>query len=109
MAEAPTNSQIRFWIGYAVVALSFGIFAIESVQSSIFNPRIRAEQTFVQAYLKDNAPDAELERELAEAYWTRYPHIRADDVFGPDGMGIAGARVHYDRHGRFEGLRWGVE
>lgn len=109
MSQESGTRRGRFWAGYAAVAISFTVFALEATRSAAINPRIRAERIFVEAYLRDHAPDLEQERRLAEAYWSRYPHVRADDVFGPAGMGIAGARAHYERHGRQEGLRWGLE
>ena len=52
--------------------------------------------------------DMEEEKELAEAYWRRYPDIAQDPVWGRQGsMGILGPRDHYHYYGRSQGRTWG--
>lgn len=55
-----------------------------------------------QAKLASHAdPEAEVER--AYSYWRRYPDVAKDDHYGKFGdLGVAGARRHYEEHGRRE-------
>lgn len=61
------------------------------------------ERRFLTGYLQQNRVDLQLEQEMAEAYWLRYPDVRANDYWGPAGpLGIWGARDHYRQHGKRE-------
>ena len=53
--------------------------------------------------------DFNLEKQLAEAYWLRYPEIERNDIWGRGGsLGILGPRDHYHYLGRHAGYKWGV-
>ncbi len=52
--------------------------------------------------------DPEKERELAEAYWSRYPEVAASQVWGrKSALGIRGPRDHYRYIGRQQNRIWG--
>lgn len=54
--------------------------------------------------------DMEKEKELANAYWQRYPDIAGNEIWGRSGsMGLLGARDHYQYFGKKEGRIWGVQ
>ena len=53
-------------------------------------------------------PHLEREKELAEAYWQRYPDVAKSDIWGREGaMGVLGARDHYHYYGEVQGRVWG--
>ncbi|SDP32914.1 hypothetical protein [Desulforhopalus singaporensis] len=52
--------------------------------------------------------DLELEKELARAYWNRYPDIAGSPVWGKNSrLGFLGPRDHYTYLGRMQGKLWG--
>lgn len=65
-------------------------------------------KSFYPGYMDDKSCDLQLEREMAEAYWLRYPDVQSSTYWGPDGpLGILGARDHYRLHGRRESRVFG--
>lgn len=53
--------------------------------------------------------DLDRERELAEAYWSRYPEIRESTIWGEkSSLGILGPRDHYRYIGSQHGKVWGL-
>lgn len=54
--------------------------------------------------------DLNLEKELAEVYWKRYPEIENNSIWGRNGaLGILGPRDYHTYRGRFQGKIWGKE
>jgi hypothetical protein len=54
--------------------------------------------------------DPELERQLAEAYWRRYPDIRDHLLWGEDSsLGFLGPRDYHIHVGRQQGRVWGLD
>ena len=73
----------------------------------MLDDRLATRQRMLEEVARGKSTDLLAERMLAEAYWSRYPDVAADAVFGRTGkMGIYGAREHYQRHGRHEGRIW---
>lgn len=53
-------------------------------------------------------PNPTEEKELATAYWQRYPEIRQNSIWGEKSpLATLGPRDHYTYIGRFEGRIWG--
>ncbi len=53
--------------------------------------------------------DMVLEKNLALAYWKRYPDVRNSQVWGEKGvLGCLGPRDHYQYIGRHQGKHWGL-
>ena len=66
-------------------------------EGRIFKPVIRPD-------------DLEKERDLAEAYWSRYPAIRRSGIWGENSrLGILGPRDHYNYIGKNKGRLWGIQ
>lgn len=92
--ELSTHSKIVLIASFGIAILFLGTFYYEEYGVKIRDNAIIAEQ-------KKNYPDKKRERRLAEAYWSRYPDVRDDWYFGQNGrLGVYGARVHYERHGK---------
>ncbi|MBT4773699.1 MAG: hypothetical protein HOL07_09110 [Rhodospirillaceae bacterium] len=87
----------------AVFAVAFGVYGFGLSNSPLMSDRLAARQDHIRQHY-DLWP-AEVR---ASAYWERNPDVRADAFFGEGGaQGIFGAWVHYERHGIYEGRRWG--
>lgn len=55
-----------------------------------------------------DASDMAREKKLAEAYWRRYPDVRASAVWGErSDLQFLGPRDHFTYVGRYEGRIWG--
>src|SRR5258708_3227027 len=101
----------RWGIGLqlAVAAVSWGVYAYGATHSAVLDRTAFARKGYGGKMIRERAGDLSTERELAEAYWSRYPDVAGDAYFGRDGrLGIFGAREHYDRHGRREKRVWGL-
>jgi hypothetical protein len=86
-----------------VFAASVGVYSLGASKSPLTPDRLAARQDYVRQH-------TELQRAevRAHAYWERNPDVRANAFFGEGGAeGIFGALVHYERHGRIEGRKWG--
>ncbi len=56
------------------------------------------------------APDPEAEKELARAYWDRYPDVRESPIWGEQSdLGVLGPRDHFRHIGRVLGYAWGLQ
>lgn len=90
--------------GLAIVfALAVGIYAAGAANSPLTSDRLAAQQEYAKIHIELGRAEVR-----ARAYWERNPDVRADPYFGEGGAeGIFGAWVHYERHGRAEGRRWG--
>ncbi len=106
-------------MGSAVFAAACGVW----IYGALSSPGLDGERARQKAYIDEvlgkslrqpappEAPVAAPSEEpaFARAYWTRYPDVGADPYYGANGeLGRRGARQHYNRHGRFEGRRWGL-
>tara|TARA_R110002110_G_scaffold376568_2_gene586627 strand:- start:140052 stop:140327 length:276 start_codon:yes stop_codon:yes gene_type:complete len=88
----------------AAVAIAMGIFAIGMANSPLMSDRRAAQQDHVRQHYELGRAEVR-----ARAYWERNPDVAADAFFGEGGgQGIFGAWVHYERHGRAEGRKWGL-
>lgn len=53
--------------------------------------------------------DLDYEKQLAEAYWQRYPDVEKSTIWGRGGsLGILGPRDYHHHYGRHLNHRWGV-
>lgn len=88
----------------AVFAVAVGLYGLGASTSPLTSERLAARQDFIRQHTELRRAEVR-----ARAYWERNPDVRADAFFGEDGaQGIFGAWVHYDRHGRTEGRKWGL-
>ena len=88
----------------AVLVVAVGIYALGASRSALTSDRLAAQQDYVRLHYEFGRAEVR-----AHAYWERNPDVRADAYFGEGGAeGIFGAWVHYERHGRAEGRRWGL-
>ena len=56
------------------------------------------------------AKDPAHEKQLAEAYWQRYPDVRKSAIWGEDSaLQYLGPRDHYTYLGQYEGRIWGED
>lgn len=96
------------WIDTAVVAIlivSFGCWLVGLAGSPLFHPDRPAAPVATERS-EDHDPT---ELALARVYWDRYPDVANHSYFGENGvLGSAGARTHYQLHGKAEGRRWGT-
>ncbi|MDA0786965.1 MAG: hypothetical protein O3B37_11820 [Proteobacteria bacterium] len=86
-----------------IFAVAVGLYSFGASNSPLTSERLAVQQDFIRQH-------SELQRAevRARAYWERNPDVRANAFFGEGGaQGIFGAWVHYDRHGRDEGRKWG--
>ena len=107
--DALRHRRLRLLLAYALVAVALALYGWGALTSPVFDPERQAQREFLRAFLDRNAPDQALEAALAEAYWRRYPNIRDHPHYGPDGVGVPGARAHYLRRGRYLDYRWGLD
>ena len=92
---------------FGLFLLSLGAYAYGAVTSSLFNPNLAGERTFLMTVSRMSEIDVAEMRRQAEAYWTRYKDVGRHDHFGRNGeLGLYGARTHYLRHGRYERRQW---
>jgi len=67
----------------------------------------REGRVFAPLHVPD---DLAFEQRLAEAYWSRYPEIAENSVWGRQGsLGVLGPRDYYLHYGRHRGHFWGVK
>lgn len=86
-----------------VFVVAFGVFGLGVSNSPLTSDRLAAQQEHVRQHTRLRRVELR-----AQAYWERNPDVRTDPFFGEGGaQGIFGAWVHYERHGRAEGRRWG--
>ena len=96
----------------AILLTVAGVFVwLSGVQKSpLLDKEILVERAYARKILFERSSDYDVEKQLAEAYWQRYPDIRKDSVWGEKGnMGIRGPRDHFRIHGKREGRIWGLE
>ncbi len=94
----------------AIGLAGFAIYFWGAVDSPLFDSRRGAEKAYVDRAIRSHRTDPAAERALAEAYWTRNTDVAGDAYYGRNGkLGLAGARAHYERYGRAEGRKWGLE
>lgn len=102
------------WARYTLAILltvACVFFWLTGVQESpLLHKEMLVEQENSRKILFEQGPDYKVEKQLAEAYWARYPDIRKDGVWGEkSSMGIRGPRDHFRIHGKREGRIWGFE
>ncbi len=102
------------WARYALaifLTVATVFFWLAGVQKSpLLHKEILVERAYARKILFEQTPDYEVEKQLAEAYWQRYPDIRKDRVWGEKGsMGMRGPRDHFRIHGKQEGRKWGLD
>lgn len=94
-------------LSWLAAAAALALYAAAFCHSPAADPDEPARHAFLERMAAPGPAD-DGERALAEAYWRRYPDVAADRYFGAHGqLGRAGAREHYQRHGRREGRVWG--
>lgn len=68
----------------------------------------RREGRIFKGVEKPDNLDLNLEKELAELYWSRYPVIEKNSIWGRKSqLGILGPRDYHTHRGCFEGKVWG--
>lgn len=88
----------------AVFAVMLGIYGYGASNSPLTSEALAERKAYVRQHVELRR--AELR---ARAYWARNPDVRESVFFGENGVqGIFGAWVHYERHGRDEGRKWGL-
>ena len=99
-----------YWLRYPDIRQD--TFFGENGTMGIFGPRAhynqhgRHEQRILALVQIPNELD--LEQELAEAYWSRYPDIERSMIWGRKSkLGILGPRDHYLHFGKAADLTWG--
>lgn len=104
MKIVKTPYSFKFWVTGVALAISCVIWLIGFLQSPLFRPEIYQERLRAEKLLKEQSPDYLAEKNLAEAYWMRYPDIIDHSYYGKQGpMGVYGAREHFKQHGKREG------
>lgn len=102
------SGAARHGIAVMLVLLGGSGWLLGASESSVLNRQIAAQRSLAAAVAESGKLDVEAEQRLAEAYWQRNPGVAANDIFGRNGrLGIFGAREHWIRYGRVEGLHWG--
>lgn len=100
----------RMVISATVVLTALSIYGYGFM--SAWNERNTAavQNAYLDTIIANAGAEESNTRALAEAYWNRYPDVAEDNFFGRHGkLGVAGARSHFQRHGRQEGRKWGVD
>lgn len=94
----------------ALFAVALAVYLYGALHSPVLDRRLVERDAYLAGIIREGSIDMAEERRFAELYWDAYPHVGGDRYFGRDGaMGVLGAREHYNRHGRREGLLWGDE
>ena len=99
------KDRLLVWCGFAAFMAGLAVYAVSAMQSPL-----RDEKTGEMLRVLARAADIDTaaEEKLARAYWSRYPDVAANPLYGENGkMGVLGAREHYMQHGRREGRIWG--
>lgn len=87
----------------ALLVAANGLYWWGAAQAPLLSEKMAARQDFVTAHAYLGRAEVR-----AKAYWARYPDVARDAFFGTDGaQGIFGPFVHYERHGKEEGRKWG--
>lgn len=99
---------LRFFISIGICAISLVLYIHFFLKSPIWDKKKKQEYSYLQQSEQNLTPEMKREKRLAEAYWRRYPDVRADPHWGQDSpMGIRGPREHYGQHGKREGRIYG--
>ena len=117
--DVAKGRNIRAAVGSAVFAAACGVWIYGALSSPVLDGERARQKAYIDEVLGKSPrqpapPEAPVaapsgEPAFARAYWTRYPDVGADPYYGANGeLGLPGARAHYNRHGRFEGRRWGL-
>lgn len=100
----------RALLAILFICTGFMLWSLGVQQSRLLKEDRAHERKYLAGILLTRAPDYEMEKKLAEAYWSRYPDVRKDRLWGQGGtMGIRGPRDHFRLHGKREGRIWGTE
>ncbi len=92
-----------------ILLLSYILWFTGFLASPVGNKQKALEQQYLEKILTTKAPRYKEEKELAQAYWLRYPGVQKDLYFGKSGpKGVWGAREHYELYGKKEGRIWGL-
>lgn len=103
-----TSAVLRAVIAGLAILIATACWIYGYINSPAGNTDLGREKIFLTNYLQQNTPDLQLEKEMAEAYWLRYPDVRDNSYWGPKGpLGIWGARDHYLQHGYRENRVFG--
>lgn len=87
----------------AVIAVAVGIYVAGVSDSPLTSDRLATRQDYIRLHYELGRAEVR-----AHAYWERNPDVQANAYFGEGGaQGIFGPWVHYERHGRAEGRKWG--
>lgn len=98
------TESLKFTTGAVVVITGVILWWLHYAKSPMTDPNLAREYRYVVNYLRENAPDHNREKELAEAYWKRYPDVRDHPFYGVSGpTGTHGAHDHFRQHGKREG------
>lgn len=104
-----TGFAPRAAAGLAILA-GLAVYAYGLYHAPALTTDGRQRQAWLEATVRAGAADPTQEADLAEAYWTRYPDVAADALYGRSGtLKVLGAREHYRQHGRREGRLWGPD
>jgi hypothetical protein len=97
-------TPFSLWITVAAVVISSALWLAGFLSSPLFLPEDQIKQNYRQNFTGTDNPEYQAEKDLAEAYWHRYPDVKQSEYWGPEGpLGIHGPRDHYEQHGRKEG------
>lgn len=122
MGDEPrrATSALRRGVGFGAFVAACAVWLYGAVHSPVLDADLARQKAFADHILNRQptapavpaeAPPAapSTETDLADAYWRRNPGVAGHHRFGRQGeLGVGGARLHYDLHGRFEGRRWGL-
>jgi hypothetical protein len=107
-AERARGERTRIAVILAVVLVAWAVYAYGAFHSPVLDRELAERKAYLNQIAREARADLGEERRLAEAYWARYPDVANDRNFGrASAMGLAGAREHFNRHGKREGRVWG--
>ncbi len=99
-----TTPPFSLEITVAAVVISSTLWLAGFLSSPLIHPENQVKQNFSQNLTGSGSPELQAEKDLAEAYWHRYPDVKQSEYWGPEGpLGIRGPRDHYEQYGRQEG------
>ena len=103
MADTTRREILRAIASAAIILAAAVIWLSGFLHSPIITPQPKREQTTAQIPGRTSTED-EKQRELAEAYWKRYPDVANHHYYGRNGiLGIDGAQTHFNQHGKSAG------
>jgi len=101
-------NHLRLVMALLTCGLSAALWLHNFFRSPAGDPARKAERDSLRATIQHLAPNLAEERELAQAYWQRYPDVLQDGFWGERSpMGIRGPRDHFRQYGRHEGRVFG--